>query len=348
MTKLRILFALVVACAASSSATGLPGQSQSTNGKEIGSPLGDLDGNEETTATVVRAIANQLESGYVFPELGATMATQLRGSLAAGEYADPLDGESLAQRLTADLQRISKDKHLAVEYSHERLADDAQVANDQYDAEEQQRYYGNHLNFGFEKVERVEPNVGVLDLRVFAPVEMGYDTATAAMQFLAHTDALIVDLRQNAGGHGEMGHLLMAYFFDGGPKPVSGIYSRETNEITRFHTPARVSGPRYGSEKPVYVLISERTFSAAEAFAYDLQALGRVTVVGEPSGGGAHPFEYRRVSPHYVLLMVTERSINPITESNWQGVGVAPDIRVPADVAFQRALQLAKERLGPL
>jgi C-terminal processing protease CtpA/Prc len=87
-------------------------------------------------------------------------------------------------------------------------------------------------------------------------------------------------------------------------------------------------------------LTSKRTFSAAEALAYDLQALKRATIVGEPSGGGAHPFQYRRIHPNYVLWSVTQKSINPITQSNWQGVGVQPDVRVPAEQALAKAIEL--------
>ena len=102
-----------------------------------------------------------------------------------------------------------------------------------------------------------------------------------------------------------------------------------------------VPGRRFGESKPLYILTSGRTFSAAEAFAYNLQALGRATVVGEITGGGAHPFEYRRVHPHFAVDLPEARSINPITGSNWQGVGVQPDVAVPADQALAKALELA-------
>ncbi|MEM7677937.1 MAG: S41 family peptidase, partial [Myxococcota bacterium] len=112
----------------------------------------------------------------------------------------------------------------------------------------------------------------------------------------------------------------------------------------RFTQPY-VSGMRFGSKKPVYILISSKTFSAAEAFAYNLQALKRATVVGEKSGGGAHPFEYVRIHPHFVLWSVTAKSVNPITGSNWQTVGVTPDIEVPKNEALTAALaDLARRR----
>ena len=104
-------------------------------------------------------------------------------------------------------------------------------------------------------------------------------------------------------------------------------------------------GEKFGADKPVYVLTSKRTFSAAEALAYDLQALKRAVIVGQPSGGGAHPFEYRRIHPHFVLWSVTQKSVNPITQGNWQGTGVQPDVRVAAELALDTAMDLIRKRL---
>jgi C-terminal processing protease CtpA/Prc len=107
-----------------------------------------------------------------------------------------------------------------------------------------------------------------------------------------------------------------------------------------------VPGRRFGGARPVYVLTSKNTFSAAEGFAYDLKALNRVKVVGQRSGGGAHPFQYRRVHPHFVLSLAEGRSINPITGGNWQGTGVAPDVEVPAEQALEVALKMARKAVG--
>lgn len=301
---------------------------------------GQLD--DTVRRDVIERIAGQLEHEYAIPELGESVSAELRQRLERGEYAAYDDGGAFAERLTRDLRRMSDDAHLHVEYSAEPIQDTA-GADDEYDARQMERYYGAHRNFGFRRVEHLEGNIGLLVLDVFAPVAMGGDTAVAAMHFLANTRALIVDLRNNSGGHGEMVNLLAAYLFDQGGQPLSGLYWRPDDKLTQTHVQTYVPGPRYGEDKPVYVLISERTFSAAENFAYDLQALERVTVIGETSGGGAHPFEYSRLTPHFVLSLVKGRSVNPITGGNWQGTGVKPDIAVSADQALERALALARE-----
>ena len=102
------------------------------------------------------------------------------------------------------------------------------------------------------------------------------------------------------------------------------------------------AGPALRLDQAAFILTSRKTFSAAEALAYDLQALKRATIVGEVTGGGAHPFEYRRVHPHFAVDLPEGRSINPITGSNWQDVGVKPDVPVPVDQALDKALELAR------
>jgi hypothetical protein len=291
---------------------------------------------------VLKAAADLLATRYVFPDKGRALAAQLRADARADRFAGVTDPVTFAKQVTQRLRALSGDGHLGLDYSEKAVAEDAAEAEGSYNATEMERWYGAHINHGFEQIARLEGNIGYLDLRVFAPPAMAGDVAAAAMTVLAQSDAVIVDLRKNGGGDGALGLLIAAYLFDGAPRPMSGTYNRPMDKLTPSLTPAWVPGRRIGPNKPVYVLTSKRTFSAAEAFAYDLQALKRVTVVGEPTGGGAHPFEYRRVHPHFMLSLAEGRSVNPITGSNWQGTGVTPDVRVPAEDALQKALELAK------
>jgi hypothetical protein len=302
---------------------------------------GEVVVDETVRATVLEEVARRLESTYVFPETGQEVAHRLRAAREEGRYDKLSKGEAFAARVQKDLRAWTGDGHLGLEFSETPLG--SEVADAAFEQQETERYYGQHLNFGFARAEWLEGNIGLLDLRVFAPLSMGERTAVAAMQLLAHTDALIIDLRDNGGGHGEMGDFLASYFVEG-KRPLNGFYSRPEDETTEAYTLSSVPGPRYGETRPLYVLVSRKTFSAAESFAYALQALGRATVIGEPTGGGAHPFEYQTVHPHFVLWNVTGRSINPITGSNWQGVGVQPDVRVRARRALQEALNLLRRR----
>lgn len=292
---------------------------------------------------VLDAVIEHLETDYVEPDIGRSAAQNLRQSNLEGEFNQVVNGELFADLISKKLQSLTGDGHLNLEYSSEPIALDT-PAEAEFAASELERYYGAHLNYGVEEISRLENNIGYLDLRVFAPIDMGGDTVIAAMNVLAHTDALIIDLRKNGGGIGDMADLVASFLFDTEPQPLTGTYDRPKNELTQRFTQAYVPGDRFGADKPVYVLISPRTFSAAEALAYNLQALDRATIVGEASGGGAHPFEYLPVHEHFVLWSVTAKSINPLTNGNWQGVGVVPDVLVSAEDALETALsQLANK-----
>lgn len=293
-------------------------------------------------ASVVSAVTKHLESEYVDLTVGRKAAQQLRRRFNAGALTKGGTGAAFADELTRALREEAGDGHLAVEFSEAALSEDTKAADEKFSAQEMERYYGAHVNFGVQKTERLEGNVGLLELSVFPPATMGGDTVAAAMQVLAHTDALIIDLRRNGGG-GDTVALLATYLFDDAfddRKPLSGIYDRPSGVTQQQYTLPYVPGARFGAKKPVFILISKRTFSAAEAFTYDMQALKRATVIGEPSGGGAHPFNYRRIHSHFVLWSVTQKSVNPITGQNWQGTGVQPDVVVDPNDALDRAVAL--------
>lgn len=285
---------------------------------------------------VVESAARLIESRYVSPERGVRIARALRGQADRFTDTDPV---AFAGALTAYLRKVSNDGHFAVE--HRSLSRQDLAAADSLDSSaELERWYGTGVNHGFEAVRRLAGGVGYLDLRVFAPTRMAGDMASAAMTLLAQSPALIIDLRQNGGGMGDMVALLAAYILDS-PTEISGTYDRPTDRHTRSFTPAWVPGRRFGGTKPVFILISRRTFSAAEAFTYDMQAAGRAKVIGERSGGGAHPFAYRAIDDRFVLSLPEGRSINPITGRDWEGTGVVPDVETGADDALDVALKLA-------
>jgi C-terminal processing protease CtpA/Prc len=296
------------------------------------------DISRDDKATWIDAAVRHLRTDYIDADRGGPAAEKLMQAWTAGEFANISDGPAFAGAVSAFLQQETGDGHLNVEYVAREIPT-GPAAEEDFSAREMERWYGAHLNFGIERVMRLDGNIGLLDMRVMAPVEMGGDTLTAAMNVLAHTDALVIDLRNNGGGSGDMSALVASYLFGPERKPLTGNFSGKTGKLTQNFTAPYVPGRRYGPDKPVYVLISGHTFSAAEGLAYDLQALGRATIVGETSGGGAHPFEYLPVHPHFVLWSVTERSVNPITGSNWQDTGVTPDIRAEKDKALEAALQ---------
>ncbi len=214
------------------------------------------------------------------------------------------------------------------------------------------RKMGRLDNFGIRRVERLDGNVGYLDVRrVPVPANAG-PAITAAMELVAGTYALIIDLRQNHGGSPEGVVYWCSYLLEEHPTHLNDIFHADTGETRQFWALPYVPGTRY-VDRPVYVLTSSHTFSGGEDFAYTLQALGRAEVIGETTGGGAHPTRPFPISPAVHIGIPFARSINPVTGTNWQGTGVVPDVAAPQeqayDVAYAKALRhvLAMEDVPP-
>ena len=289
-----------------------------------------------TRTEVIEGAIKALNDAYVFPEIAQKMEQAIRDRVQRKEYDTITDAGAFARLLTTHLQEVSKDKHLRVVLSEgSRFSASPQ----------QQREIAAKRNFGFEKAERLSGNVGYIDLRGFEPAGLAGETAAAAMNFLANTDALIFDLRQNGGGDPMMVAFLTSYLFDKRTH-LNSIYSRPANKTEEFWTREDVPGKKYGN-KPVFVLTSNYTFSAGEEFTYNLQSLKRATIIGETTGGGAHPVQPRQLGKLFTITVPFARSINPITKTNWEGVGVKPDVAVAADKALKTAHLAALKQIQP-
>jgi C-terminal processing protease CtpA/Prc len=299
-----------------------------------------------TTATLVTTLATTLATAYVFPDCGQAMADALRAGLAEGRYpATP--GLDLCTALTEQLQAISHDRHLRVWWSdmpfpaHQPEELDA-AAQRAY--QEQMRRH----NYGFQRIERLAGNIGYLELRAFCDAALGGATACAAMTVLAETESLIIDLRRNGGGDPNMVALLITYLMPGERVHLNTMHWRVPERAEQYWTLPYVPGPRYGT-KPVYVLTSSRTFSAAEEYTYNLKHLKRATIIGETTGGGAHPGGVVQLSPHCEVFIPGGRSVNPVSGTNWEGDGIAPDQVVPAETALAVAhVQALRQVLASL
>lgn len=283
-------------------------------------------------STCVDTLCAQVVSLYVFPDVAEQVVAVLRKRQDEGAYEAIEGDEEFAAAVTADLQSVNGDKHLRLLYSVDPIAEDDADAFD----EELYRAEVELGNGGVAEVRRLDGNVGYLDLRVMHDATVAGPAVHAAMTLVAHTDALIVDLRRNGGGDPFTVALYCSFLFDE-PTHLNDLYSRPTDSTFHSWTQRYLPGPKFGGTKPVFVLTSAYTFSGAEEFAYNLKTRNRATIVGERTRGGAHPGARHRVDTHLKAAVPTGRAINPVTGTNWEGVGVEPDVELPADEAFDAA-----------
>lgn len=305
-----------------------------------GPPQKDMAVDKAVRAETVEAAAAQLEKGYVYPDKGMALARMLRDKLHHGGYDGIDSAEAFARALTDDMRRDSHDRHLEVLY----FEDEAPAASAQRDAEQQadELKQGRYFNFGFENVDRLKGDLGYIDLREFSRPAQAGPRIEAAMGMLADTRGLVIDLRQCGGGDPDTVMLFASYLFD---KPIhlNDIIMRDEPHPEERWTTATVPGQRYGQSRPVYLLTSADTFSGCEDFAYGLKYAGRATIVGETTGGGAHPGGPQRLGAHFQMFLPGGRSLNPVTHTDWEGVGVKPDVETSAKASLDTAqLQVLK------
>ncbi|MFF0155860.1 S41 family peptidase [Micromonospora sp. NPDC005203] len=286
-----------------------------------------------TNEQIIERALDRIEAGYVFPAKVVDIDAAIRRRLAAGEY-DGMAGPALCETVTAHLHKACPDKHLRLLWS------DQPQSLDPADEDGGRAAFVALLraeNQGIRRVEHLDGNVGLIDVRRIAYANEGAEAIGAAMQLVALSSALILDLRACAGGAPEGAAMWCSYFFPDDQVHLNDFYERSTGATRQFWTTAHLPAPRY-TDRPVYVLTSAITFSGGEDVAYTLQAHGRSVVVGETTRGGAHPTARHAVTEHILVTVPTARTINSVTGTNWEGVGVVPDMQVSADQALDTAL----------
>jgi C-terminal processing protease CtpA/Prc len=292
---------------------------------------------------ITRELAGLVAERYVFPSLGADLSRLLEDRLADGRDTLVPDEESLAAALTQELQSLNGDKHLRLLHSPTELPE----REDEAAELAAMAAWAERTAGGIARAERLDGNVGYLDLQpVLFPPSIAGEAVAAAMTLIAPADALLIDVRQCLGGAPDMVAMLCTYLFDGEPVHLIDLISRPAAdgaaELRQSWTMPFAPGRRFGSDKPVFVLTSGTTFSGGEELAYDLQQLGRATVVGESTRGGAHPVERFRIRPHLQATIPVARALSPVSGGNWEGTGVVPDVPVAAGEALEVACQRAR------
>jgi hypothetical protein len=283
---------------------------------------------------VVETVGDLLMVNYVFPDRAAQAKVKITSALAAGDYDEIADASIFAQRLTADLQAVTHDKHMRIFAAFGERAPSGVPQPPS--------------NAGFVRVDRLKGNIGYIKLLGFPPPGPFNLAADQAMADLLSTDALIIDMRDNGGGNPDSVAYLCSFFFDPKtPVHINNLIYRKpgTNEFTttEFWTKS-VTTPYLG--KPVYILTSKRTFSGGEEFVNDLKVQRRAKVFGETTRGGANPGGELRINSRFSIFIPNGRAENPVTKTSWEGTGVTPNVAVDEKQAFQAAVLEVRERKG--
>jgi Peptidase family S41/N-terminal domain of Peptidase_S41 in eukaryotic IRBP len=317
---------------------GMPGHAQS------GPPQNDMTVDKAVRNEVIEGVIANLDQSYVYPEKAAAMGKQLRAQMQHGDFDSVTSAERLAETLTDALQRDSHDQHLEVRYFEKEVPKQLPGQDESPDDKAAELIHQQHFNFGFDSIGRLQGDIGYVEMRQFARPEQAAERIAATMTLLDDTKALVIDLRRCGGGDPQTVMLFASYLFDK-PAHLNDIYWRDENRVEERWTQDKVSGKKYGETRKVYLLTSGDTFSGCEDLAYALKNIKRATLIGETTGGGAHAGNPHRLSAHFMMFVPSGRPISPVTHTDWETVGVQPDIKassknalVVAQIAALRAM----------
>ncbi|GGK79549.1 interphotoreceptor retinoid-binding protein [Rufibacter glacialis] len=289
---------------------------------------------------LIKSINLSLDNHYVFPDKAQKIIKFLQIQTKNKAYSSfSNDPHKLAKQIQADIYKIHRDPHMLVEFNP-GLTDRLQGKIEPTEEEiMQSKAFWKENNYLFKKVELLPGNIGYLPLNGFVEhVEEAKPIIASALGFLANTSAIIIDLRENRGGYPGMVSQLESYFFKEKTR-MNDLVNRSNRDTTFYYAdPAKTDGLTLSM--PIYILTSKKTFSAAEDFSYAMQHAKRAILVGEVTGGGAHPTKPFSVGQGFIISIPFARSLNSVTQTDWEGTGVIPDFKIEATKALLKAQEL--------
>jgi C-terminal processing protease CtpA/Prc len=290
---------------------------------------------QSNKATVLAEISEKIKQNYIDEKVFKSVDSLFQ-SEGASENFNSLNEKVFAENLTQKLRNVTKDKHFFVKYL-ENYTPEKKINEKEND--KLNNFHNSLENFGFEKAERLAGNIGYINYKGFAEPNSSEKALESAMNFVANTNSLIIDLRENGGGDNGMLLLFCSYFFKN-KTDLYTTYFRNSGKTVKNNTQSKVSGKKY-LNKSIYFLTSSKTFSAGEAFAYFLQERKLATVIGEKTCGAANPVDSFFIQNKYMLLIPDGKIASTISGKNWNHIGVVPDQNVNVESALKTAYVLA-------
>ena len=313
---------------------------------------------QDITATerseIIDNVIDQLANRYVDPNLGQKAAETIKQKKEKQAY-DALDTKaSLMKALIADMHATTRDKQLLLNnqsgVGSGWLHPDIKIETGGAMDDQQKKMILQFMNYGLIKAEVLEGNIGYLVIHEFYPPGIApevYQVIDKTMQSFQECTAMILDLRQcSRGGDPEVMIYLVSYFLGAKEsQPLYVSFNRENRKIAEFRARTDIPGKRMPNI-PLYILVSSKTSSTGEMFAYGLQKAGRAKIIGETSAGAAHGTDTISIGHGIMMVLPVNRLAHVKTKTNWEGTGVIPDIPTKADEALdvaQDIIQKAKQ-----
>jgi len=287
---------------------------------------------------LIDSLNKVLNDHYVFPDKARSISIYLESQLKDKVYTPDLqNSQKLAEQIQRDITKIHRDPHMGIKYDPGfHVQQHAKPSEEEVNLTKK---YWKENNYAFTKVEILPGNIGYLPFNVFVDdIESAKPTISSALRFLSNTSAIIIDLRENYGGSPGMVSQIESFFFKE-KTHMNDLINRSAKDTTFFYAdPAKADS--LNLLMPVYILTSHNTFSGAEDFSYGMQKANRAIIVGETTGGGAHPQMPFSVGQGFVISIPYARSLNPVTKTDWEGTGVIPDVNEKAQNALLTAQEL--------
>ena len=293
---------------------------------------------------IIDSVSVMLKRSYIFEDVAVKMTDLILKKYNDGGYNAVDNPMEFGRIITDDLRSVCKDKHLTLLFAPFMIKMERDKSKGDTNAANADLRRLRDDNYGFKEIKILPGNVGYLKFNAFRESQEAMQTAIGAMNFLANTGALIIDLRDNGGGSATMIQLISSYFFGGEPVHLNSFYYRENNLNEQTWTLPYVPGRKL-LNTDLYILTSNYTFSAAEEFTYNLKNLKRATIIGETTGGGAHPVKDAIINDHFMLMIPYGRAINPIPNTNWEGTGIEPHVSIARSAAYDTAYLIALDKL---
>ncbi len=296
---------------------------------------------KKETTLIIEKIVDSLEHYYVNLKMGIKTGKRLQENNEKGYYYAIKDPKELAKQLTKDLRSVNGDLHLSVEYSTKE--DEKPIEN----ITRISAKYGASTNYGFQEIKFIEGNIAYIKVSHFSNWDFGNKARqkiTEIMGLFKNSDAFIIDVRDNPGGVPYVASYLSSYFFDDKPVHLSDVYTRFNDYRYGIFTEPLVAGMKY-PEVPMYILVNNKSASAAEEFAFWLQNKNRAAIIGQTTAGAGYGAMTHKLNERFSVSISSEEGIDPNSKKGFQTVGVVPDSIVDEGLEYTTALELAKKAI---